>query len=1404
MRWCAILGAFLMVLEAFTGVAHAGSAPANNNSLWITDLSTTSPGNVVRIGQPVHFIGHITGGILCNKNAYPNNCQQGVLNNPLTTWGYHLFWFFGKVNGTGNESNVTAFKQNYQVPNCDNTATTVCSVNTTIQAVTTYSYPGTYVVSLTAYDANFDYDIDTVEVVVVPPSFHVHINSVQPLANLSGKPAMDEGVPLLFNGSCQGNCSGVVLQWKFGDGTTGYGHLVAHSYTESGEHVVTLTGIDNSAGAQNQSFTTVDIGDTTPFFYPHVGPWYDQRDIGIYSPYNFTNLTQNFTTYTGASLGFCAVGYDWNNADGQGMTFRWSFGDGATQYTRVTPTSQLPQGYLQRTCDDPNVTLIPNALGNQTLFTVPNPAIIDEAVAHYSLASHSYTCPGWYNVTVTVFNEGLLNVTFNHTISVHVVNLATPPGGWAVPVFKSPVGQMALLNASQSLSLPSPLLGFPTTLSPPTTAFYNYTWSAGGLGTSYGHLGRVTSFTPVNQSVTLTTVANTTALPCASSTPTSGSSYVDFYDVKPTVGIDSLYTQATITLTVENPDAYNFLNFTLYENGKEWGYYNMSYYVDYNTVTLAPLQFQMSDRWTIGLQYTPYGSRGGSYVDVQFAWKGDDSAIDGYDSTESDAASDTVSAFFSDSNTTAENHLNFSLNAQALGEPLFGSVVFFSPAQTHLAETWSWGDGTYSYTNTSKPSTPEPTLDTWLFEAAYDVGSNYTLKVTACDPLGYCGSDQILIDSYYNLTANDTAPTVYLPHASGFSPTTVEDAINAYNATVVNQDNASGPATVTWQYGDDTNSTNTTTGGNVTTSHVYQYGAQYALVVYAKSPGGSTTVNWTFVNVSNPAPRANFTVSPSAPFVGGVTTFSGVNSSDVNGNPSGLSFGWVFGNGFSTGALGDPGANAVTSFRSSGTYTATLVVQDEEGSTVSVSHTVTVATATPIAPFPTVTPSNATADTFSSFAVSIPSTSIFSEIPLVNVTWSWGDGSGPSWGLTTGHTFLYPGDYTVNATLSAPGISSPYTASATVRVVDGTPTISLPYEGDEEYGGNHTASFTAVILGDYADQGKSWNVTWNLGDGNFTSTAGGNVSTASHVYIQEGLLTVRVNASGPYPKFGAPNATAQFSLESVPDFDNDGLPNAYETLVTHTSNAYADSTDKTGLSAQTVKRRVALATQEVVADLPAATAFFDRAILDGCEGVMAKSLAPGSRYRAGARGFWWIKYKREYTHTIGDSIDGVVVGAFFGRGRRAGTYGALLAAVYNPKEDRFESFCKVGSGFDDAMLKELPGRLAPYRTDTAPAGVATGLVPDVWMRPGLVLEIRGAELSLSPNHRAGFGRIRPGAGFALRFPRFTGRFRDDKSASEATTAEELLALYNSQVRRATPTDGERAGEEPPEPLHPKA
>ena len=69
----------------------------------------------------------------------------------------------------------------------------------------------------------------------------------------------------------------------------------------------------------------------------------------------------------------------------------------------------------------------------------------------------------------------------------------------------------------------------------------------------------------------------------------------------------------------------------------------------------------------------------------------------------------------------------------------------------------------------------------------------------------------------------------------------------------------------------------------------------------------------------------------------------------------------------------------------------------------------------------------------------------------------------------------------------------------------------------------------------------------------------------------------------------------------------------------------------------------------------------ENSINSGCEGLMLKVLdAP---YRAGMRGSNWLKLKREYRNELGDSLDLVVVGAFFGRGRRTGKYGTLLLAT---------------------------------------------------------------------------------------------------------------------------------------------
>ena len=237
---------------------------------------------------------------------------------------------------------------------------------------------------------------------------------------------------------------------------------------------------------------------------------------------------------------------------------------------------------------------------------------------------------------------------------------------------------------------------------------------------------------------------------------------------------------------------------------------------------------------------------------------------------------------------------------------------------------------------------------------------------------------------------------------------------------------------------------------------------------------------------------------------------------------------------------------------------------------------------------------------------------------------------------------------------------------------------------------------------------------------------------------------------------------------------------------------YADGRDLTTLSypqrraalaeAITVSPQLRLTTAAQVATPAALEAAFEQAVTDGCEGLVCKSVGPDASYRAGARGWQWIKLKRDYRTELSDTIDLVVVGAFAGRGRRAGVYGALLLAAYDPAADAFPTVTKCGTGFSDAELAALPARLAPLARPARPARVDARQQPDVWFEPGVVLEILGAELTLSPNYTAAWGQIKPDAGLAMRFPRFTGRWRDDKAAADATTTDELIDLYRTAHR----------------------
>jgi DNA ligase-1 len=221
--------------------------------------------------------------------------------------------------------------------------------------------------------------------------------------------------------------------------------------------------------------------------------------------------------------------------------------------------------------------------------------------------------------------------------------------------------------------------------------------------------------------------------------------------------------------------------------------------------------------------------------------------------------------------------------------------------------------------------------------------------------------------------------------------------------------------------------------------------------------------------------------------------------------------------------------------------------------------------------------------------------------------------------------------------------------------------------------------------------------------------------------------------------------------------------------------------------AMTVSSQLRLTTALEVAAPAALDAAFEQAITDGCEGLMCKSVAPDAIYQAGARGWLWIKLKRDYRTELSDTVDLVVVGAFAGRGRRAGVYGALLLAAYDADADVFRAVTKCGTGFSDAELAGLPARLAPLASPGRPARVDARQQPDVWFEPGLVLEILSAELTLSPTYTAGWGQIKDDAGLAMRFPRFTGRWRDDKSAEDATTTSELIDLYRTAQRKPAST-----------------
>jgi DNA ligase-1 len=212
-------------------------------------------------------------------------------------------------------------------------------------------------------------------------------------------------------------------------------------------------------------------------------------------------------------------------------------------------------------------------------------------------------------------------------------------------------------------------------------------------------------------------------------------------------------------------------------------------------------------------------------------------------------------------------------------------------------------------------------------------------------------------------------------------------------------------------------------------------------------------------------------------------------------------------------------------------------------------------------------------------------------------------------------------------------------------------------------------------------------------------------------------------------------------------------------------------------------KRIAIANRIVSGQLEEIDGFFQDCLERGLEGIVCKSNEADSCYQAGARGWLWIKWKPSYATELSDTLDLVVIGAFAGKGKRAGTYGALLCAAYNSEEDVFQTVCKLGSGFSDKQLSSLPKKLENAKVIKKPARVSVNkeMFPDFWFSPKYVVEVLVSEVTQSPAHTCDWNAKKK-RGLSLRFPRFK-RWRSEKSSEQATTTSEVKDIFK-RIKRS--------------------